>query len=579
MSIRLLRNINNVGVANDTVTLNPAIEAGLVSANNAVYTSGPDIGDSSVPVSARTTLTGGIELSSVGGQPVKALPRLNGRLCFFGDSLTATGIVGAFTSDAIGKSWHGSTGYTSTELGGGAWVASAMLGASATANGSLRTDGYGAVQFNYNGEGYGPLVDVRAGGFYVLKSGGQTDVECLVSVRGGTPHPTVAGEGALTRSGLIATISSENYGYRQFVHAHNRFAAVETWAISGSKSTDVLGYIRQAVDQPGVIAASVMMCGTNDAPVSSAAALELIENLKTNIKLLAQRSGVVYVGGIPPNTSVTATVRRYYQLVNESIRGYCSEFSNVRFWNPWAYLSDPSAAETTLRAGAFHSDNLHFRPYGGYLCAKPLNALLDKDFPADDSACNMGGKFDPVLGVGQWNVNPTLRGTAGTVVAGKGVTGTAPDGWTITRNASAQTLVTSFTPASDGGLSWFTMAYSNGDGADYHRLQQTVAVPSGVNVGDYFVVGAEICVFGQTGNGISALSVQTYSGQFAYAMAQFSASRSVSTFANENPVMLIQSPPQLLLAGTTSLPIEMRLGGATGATGSVGLRNLSIRKV
>ena len=64
MTIRLLRNINNVGVANDVVSLNAALEATLVSANNAVYVSGPDIGDSGVPVMGKThPVTGRVTLS------------------------------------------------------------------------------------------------------------------------------------------------------------------------------------------------------------------------------------------------------------------------------------------------------------------------------------------------------------------------------------------------------------------------------------------------------------------------------------------------------------------------------------
>lgn len=65
MTIRLLRNINQIGVANDTVTLNPAMEARLVSANNAVYVAGPDIGDAGVPVMGKTDPVTGVVINTI----------------------------------------------------------------------------------------------------------------------------------------------------------------------------------------------------------------------------------------------------------------------------------------------------------------------------------------------------------------------------------------------------------------------------------------------------------------------------------------------------------------------------------
>ena len=556
-------------------TVDDAIATKLLASGAGFVLDNDETGE--VVTSRIDPVTGGIEhLLALG--PKKALQKMPGRMCFFGDSLTAGGNLGAFTSAAKGKSWYSQCALTTTNLGGGTWVVAAYQGVGSAAAGSVRTDGNGSLQWNYNNEGYGPLVNVSSGGFYVLQPGGATTVECLVIVRGGTAFPTSAGEGALTSAGILTSIQQESYGYRWFINTADRFTSVETWAVVGSVAADVYGYIQQAILEPGTIAASVMLCGTNDTPATASAALTLVEQIKTNIKALAANSGVVYVGAIPPNTSVSAAARLFYQRVNEQIYKYCKQFGNVRFWNPWPYLSSPDAVATALRTGAYHTDNLHFKPFGAYLCAKPLNNMLLLDFASEDDS-NMAGVWDSTMLSGPWNANPALRGTGGTVTGGHGITGSAPDNWTLSRSASTQLLTTSFTAADDEKLSWFTMAYSNGDGSDYHKLTQSVTVPSGISVGDEFVIEAEICVFAQTGNGLSTLTVQTSSGQIVYALAQFTSSRGIATLGAENPKTVVTSAPQKLRTGTTSLTLELRVGGATGATGSVGFRRFRILKV
>lgn len=100
MTIRLLRNINNVGVANDVVSLNAALEARLVSANNAVYVSGPDIGDSGVPVMGKADPVTGMLGNQTVGNKVIVTPKKMACSSRLG-GLTVGGVVGTTTNLAL----------------------------------------------------------------------------------------------------------------------------------------------------------------------------------------------------------------------------------------------------------------------------------------------------------------------------------------------------------------------------------------------------------------------------------------------------------------------------------------------
>lgn len=93
MTIKLLEGIQLAGVhqaVGSILTLAPDAEARHVSSNKAVYTVPPDIGDDAVPVTARKTLTGGIEKAADGFIPVLS-PRVN----LFDKTKVVSGFMGS----------------------------------------------------------------------------------------------------------------------------------------------------------------------------------------------------------------------------------------------------------------------------------------------------------------------------------------------------------------------------------------------------------------------------------------------------------------------------------------------------
>lgn len=161
MTIRLLRNINNVGVANDVVSLNAALEARLVSANNAVYVSGPDIGDSGVPVMGKTDpVTGEIEFSA------------NGKTAL---SINADGSLDVQPSFA--KSlfrWISGDATTATSVAVGTPVTTDAIDVNSVADGSLfsvHTGGTLSISYDVSDDGVlwipgGSLLSGLAAGTY-----------------------------------------------------------------------------------------------------------------------------------------------------------------------------------------------------------------------------------------------------------------------------------------------------------------------------------------------------------------------------------------------------------------------------
>lgn len=533
-------------------------------------------------VKAQRTLTGGIDTFSVNSRPFNVAGLKARRMVFIGDSLSAGGTLNSpQASISQGRPWwFNTTSITLTNLGAGSWLVAGFVNglAPSGAAGTLRTDGNGYLQWAYTADSYGALVDCRAGGFFELQSG-TSAYSIYVYVRGGTAFPASVGTGAVTTSGLPAIGDYNLLGFSTFVAGMvgDLFTNYDTYAIAGATSSDVLLFADQAVASGGD--AACVLVGVNDAPASAANAQSSITNIKAVIQKALAKFGRVYVGDMFPYTAASATIQKYMALVSLEIERYCATYRNVRFWTAYDRLITANALPTANKTGCFHTDNLHLMPYGAYVAAKPLVDMILQDFPTYKHRRCGNDAYDSTLTTGAWNSNPTLRGTAGTVTGGVGITGTAPDSWTLNRSGSTQTCTTSFVAAPDGGIDFFTMALASATAGDYHELSQSVTVPAGINAGDYFQITGEVSIGAMTGNGVSTFQMQANGNGNVQASYLFQTGRNVATFNTENPVLQFKSQPQKLISGTTSFTMRMRVGAAASATGTVGVREFRIEKV
>lgn len=533
----------------------------------------------------RDPVTGGIANLTIGGDnyPLRGSPLR--RLVFVGDSLT-NGNTSRQAGFFSGYPYWNATP-TLTNLGGSVnpWILETKIrgDAPATPSGVLRTDGVGGLQWSYNSEGYGPIQNVSQGGWYYLASGSSA-YGLWVSVRGGVTAPASVGTGSVAGSGSPYIRDYDLIGFSAWVAGAlgDSFSDYQPWSIGGSTSTDLLKFMPQVMATPAE--AVVILIGTNDLPATAAAANTVIANVKAAVDLALANSSRVYIGDIFPRKSgdATATIQKYLSLVSNSLRAWSKTQPRVRFWSAYDRLIDPTAVGVTLRTGAYHTDSIHMMPFGAYQASRELVRMLQEDYPITPTRRASLDAWDSTVDAGAWNLNPTLRGTAGTVTGGGGVTGTAPDNWTLSRAVgTTQLCTTSFDTAADGGPSWWSMSVSsNTDVGGMHDIRQTTSLPAGINVGDYFRVVAEICIFGTTSPGLALLSIfgiTTGAAQTAYVV---DLSRNISTFSSENVVLQLQSQPQLVLSGTTAHMLRFRVGADSGGAGvgKVGIRNLRIEK-
>lgn len=543
--------------------------------------SGPGLAPSVTPAVGKITKlsTGAGPLSLPVGNPQDAL------ICI-GDSHVQRGQFYRRIGFWTGKPTRAAT-ITTTNLGAGSWViGTCQVGGEAGGGlgGTLTTDGVGGLNWQASGDSSpGPTINCSAGGWFQLESGQNTVNPIFVMIRGNTTPPNTPGNtGAVSVSG-ISTLT--DYDLRGFISqlagkCGDTFKDYRGYGIPTCTTADCLKYLPQVLSFSAECA--VLNIGTNDPNSGSIASASVsIANIKTIIDQLSAQIPTVIVVDIYPFPGGTTTVQQWLARVSAAIRAYSRTKLNVFFLSPYDKLINPNTwavSSITGKTGIFNADNLHLTPYGSDIVANTIFSFLSGKYRMERQRKCTIDSWDSTTQVGAWNVNPTMRGTAGTVTALVGITGTAPDSWTLNRSGSTQLCTTSFVAAADGGIDWFTMNVSGATAGDYHFLTINVAVPAGVNVGDFFRLTAEMTIGGMTGTGLGILQMQANGGGTAQNAYVVNTTDNVATFTTEAPVYQFTSEPQILQSGIASFAMAIRVGANAAATGVVGFRNFRMEK-
>jgi lysophospholipase L1-like esterase len=504
-------------------------------------------------------------------------------LLFIGDSLTMGASSRLPNISSHIPLWN-TTNLVATAFGTN-WVVQIILDGRIpnTSTGILETDGSSKLRWTLTGDSVGAWVDVSLGGFFTLSSG-TSPYQLFVKMRNAsasnTIAPVIAGAGAVTVSGGASSINNYDLlGFPAWVvgAVGDTFSDYVMCGISGDTSENLLSRLPQALSY-SEYGAIVLLIGTNDNPSSIPQVTASVNRIKAIIDLCLAKNDRLYVGDIFPRGDNTVAARRYLALVSTQIRAYCQSKFGVRFWSGWDAMVDPTAMPTTLLTGVQQPDNLHLMPYGGYRASQELIRQIKYDFFVEQPRKSQIDSYDSSLLIGSWNLNPTLRGTAGSVTASRGITGTAPDNWTVDRGNGAggtQTCTTTFEPVSDGTF-WYALNVANAGASDYHTITQTFNIPAEITDGMFFRCFSELKIFNANLISTVELSMVTNIGTRAYALLL---NKNLSTFSTEQPEIFIPSESFVKLAGMTSITLSLRFGGAAGSSGKIGVRSIRVEKV
>lgn len=523
--------------------------------------------------------------SGTDANPVQATPQ-RGPLLFIGDSRTQFGQPYRRPGTKATGAFDGRTVYitSGTFNASTQWIAYAIIDGTAALNsqGIISSDSAGLLSYAHAGDSSGPKVDVSTGGWFYLQSG-TNGVGITIAVRGNSAKVLNAG-GTYATSGFPLVWDYDLRGHIAWIAGafSDTFSDYRAYAIPGASTADVLKFIPQAFTTD--VEAAVLACGVNDIGDTGstiAQASAAIANLKAIIDYANKRVKRLYVCDVWQAPNKDSAAQRNIDRVNTAIREYCRTAPRTRHVGSNNQLVNFSATGCTAKTGTYFTDNLHLVSYGAYRASINIIAKMRQDYPSDGQHKGALDLWDSTLMTGALNPNPTMVGTTGTGSGSNGVTGTVPTSWSITRAGATQTCVGAIEAATDGGHDWYTMTVTGATAADYHQLQASInPIPTGVAIGDYYRIVAEIKIGAMTTPGIAVLYMAcTGNGNTNNdVLIQLQGGWNIDTFTTENPILSLTSEPQKLLA-LDPMTLRLRVGGAVGGGGTIGIRNFRIEKV
>lgn len=498
------------------------------------------------------------------------------KICLIGDSLTGSGTQ---PNIPVGVGTY-LNAMPLTNLNSGAsafWIAQqALIG---TANniastGVLKTDGAGNLAWNYNSEGFGAWVDVSSGGFFTVPSGGGVNNLC-VKIVNARQNPSPVQD---TISSFVAYSSMISDGganlFSSFLQDELGLAcSVRMWGITGDHAQGVATRWQQMLDYEGQVDAVGILIGTNNQPATAEAAIDLFNVVSNTIDEISARVKVVFVGGLFPRSDVSAGIQSNMQLYSKLLQKKCDDSSgNLVYWDAYSFLVDPATTTGALKATAYHTDNLHFVPYGAWLAKNALAEqirlkfnILRNDYPRRGYV-----PYNEATGVGSLNLNPFYLGSGGTGSGSGGITGSVPNNCSAARSAGTQTMALSSVSGLSQNQLRIELAGSTTT-SDYHDLIQSVTLPTVAGGWGGRMVYFELDMTVEAANLLNTFNVTLVSGASRKSDLFWNQDGRIwSNFSGSNTHRItFRSKPLFVDPSVTTFQIRLRMGCQSGGSATI----------
>lgn len=256
-------------------------------------------------------------------------------------------------------------------------------------------------------------------------------------------------------NGVIPSVSSDANALRNTTRGmtfwlpfltRQRFTSPQSlnFGISGETSAQIAARVHQVIHSGAGVC--VVLAGTND--LGSVPLATTKANLESIYKALTDAHVLTIALPILPRVVAGGSQYGFINEVNAWIANQQSIYPNFRFIDPTYDFGDEFSVSMSPRNG-YAYDGLHPTGFGMRNIARPIAAFLNTLLPEPPYRLRVTDHFSAAhLTDGYLNPNPFIRGTGGTV--GTGVTGTAPDNWSLD------------TSAGGGGIGSLSVAGSRG---------------------------------------------------------------------------------------------------------------------
>lgn len=515
------------------------------------------------------------------------LPKVGSSIMWLGDSITA--LLGVLPNVPKHRAIRPLEFSLPNINSAGAFVSIKQAGPDCvTGIGTLRyyaaTD---SMSWQAFGDTEGARVPVPTVGFYALESGTAGNTMYIAAI--GRFKPTTDKSDTLNVTGRPEHRSNVNSaGIMGWTNAllGGAFSDITCYAVSGAKTLEWVAGMSQFEGKYSDI--THIMLSTNDVFTLVDVGMA-ISNLETIIQSRQAIGSTVVVGCLLPAGTRNAAATQAAVEYNRQVRAMALRL-NFDAWDAWEYVG--AAGGTGNYEANMSQDQLHPTSLGAYRIAKNKIVPIMQKYVQPAARLFAGALFDATNNpYGNLLANGQLKGTAGTANA-TGISGQAPDNWTVIREGSATPALTvvSTAPDSAGSTSrtdgrlgkYWTLAINNSTGAQGEAARALASTTTGFAAGDYVVLEGEFQISGTGIQAVEAMIITSGGTQRAsFAVrGDYASAGSAFDLSGDTVPIQFRSVPLLLETGTTSLQVSLYVYMKAGGVATLNVsQNINLHRV